>query len=115
MRQLAKAVHHRVVMHDHQGLVLTDAWDGLLDFFRQVELAALPVAWQILSAALDTAIVSNETGTADADDGRKLQVALVRGLDQVLQHLGEFADGIVPIQAVFVTMTPELHIVDASF
>src|ERR671924_414085 len=43
---LAQALHHRVIMHQHGGVIAADGRDGLAQGARQVETAARPVAGQ---------------------------------------------------------------------
>src|SRR3954471_17162627 len=68
-RHLGEALHDGVVVHDHHGLVSADLRHGPAQLHRQVEPAALPVAGQVLAAALDRALLADEPGAADADEG----------------------------------------------
>ena len=52
-RQLTQALHHRIVVHDHDGVMIPDARNGLAQQLRQVEALVLPVAGQVLAAAID--------------------------------------------------------------
>ncbi len=70
-RQLAEALHHRVVVDDDRCFMVVDVRDFLADAVGEVEAAALPVAGQVLSAGLDRAVLANDAWATDADDGRQ--------------------------------------------
>ena len=73
-RRLAQALHHGVVVQEDHGLVLADGRDRFVQAVRQVEAAALPVARQVLRAAIDGAVRLDDAGAADADERRELAV-----------------------------------------
>src|SRR5205807_7758749 len=75
-RGLAQALQHGVVVHHDRRLVAVDLRDRFDQALRQVELAALPVDWKILGAALDRAILEDDAGTADADERRQAELLL---------------------------------------
>src|SRR5262249_2872034 len=68
----AQSLHDRVIVHEHGGVVLADRRDLLDQECRQVEVLALPVARQVLGAALDGAVLVDLAGAADADEGCEL-------------------------------------------
>src|SRR6185437_9862203 len=86
---LGQSLHDAVVVHHDGGVVIADPWDGVDQAFRQVELAALPVAGQVLRAFLDRAVVLDHAGARNADERRKLESPCVGLVDQFLEHLDE--------------------------
>ena len=54
----------------HAGVVIADHGDGLDQAHGQIELAALPIARQVLRALLDRTILVDDAGTGDADERR---------------------------------------------
>src|SRR5713101_5019698 len=82
VRHFAQALHHRVVVQDNERVVAVDLGDALADELRQVEAAAFPIAGEVLPAALDRAVLADDAGAADADEGRQLQLLLLGAVDQ---------------------------------
>ena len=72
---------------------------------RQVELAALPVAGQVLRAFLDRTVALDDAGTGDADERRKLESLLVRFRNQVLEELDETLYRLLAARLI-IRMTP---------
>src|SRR5438105_15799104 len=64
----AQALHHGVVVHDHRRVFALDLRNGAKDPVRQVEVFALPVAGQILRAALDAAVGTDDARAGDAEE-----------------------------------------------
>src|SRR5215203_4757318 len=87
--RLAQALHHGVIVHDHHGLVIVYFGDGLAQTLRQIKAAALPVAGEVLPAAVDRPLLVNETRAADADEGREAQALLLGLDDKLLEHVRE--------------------------
>lgn len=52
-RNFAQALHHAVIVHQNRRVVIADSGDRLDQAGGQVELAALPIARQVLCALLD--------------------------------------------------------------
>src|SRR5687768_8355203 len=73
VRQLAETLNHRIVMHDHDGIVVGNLGDRLAQLRREIEALHFPVSRQVLPASLDGAIRADHAGTADADEGRELE------------------------------------------
>src|ERR671925_620708 len=93
------------------GLVRANALDLFEDTVRQVETVAFPIAWQVLRAGLDRAVVTDEPRASDADDGCKLKAILLGQHNMLLQHLNETPHGPVSVRLLIV-MAPELRGVD---
>src|SRR4051794_32944382 len=85
-RHFAKALHDAVIVHQHRGIVAADFGDRFYQAVRQIEFAALPIAWQILRAFFDGAVLVDHAGTGDADEGREFKPFRVGLRDQILQH-----------------------------
>src|SRR5712671_2925919 len=113
VRHFAQALHHRVVVQDDERVVAGDLGDALADELRQVEAAAFPVAGEVLPAALDRAVLADEAGAADADEGRQLQLLLLGAVDQILEHADQARDRIVALGLV-VAMPPQLRLRDTA-
>ena len=60
-------LHHAVIVHYDGRIVLSDLRDGLNEAGRQIEFAALPIAWQILSTLRYGAVRFDDTRTSDTD------------------------------------------------
>src|SRR6185436_3185892 len=73
---------------------------------RQVETAALPVARQVLGATRNRAVLVNDAGAADADQGCQSHLVLSTPIDQLLQHADELFDGVVTFY-VLLAMAPQ--------
>ncbi len=71
--QLAQSLDDGVVVHDDHSFLVANLGHVLADERRQLEVLGLPVAGQVLSAALDGAVLVNGAGAADADDGCERQ------------------------------------------
>src|SRR3979409_2321327 len=84
-RRLAQALNHRIVVQQDEGLVLADAGNSFVQRVRQIEAAALPIAGKILCAAIDGAVDFDDAGTANADEGCKLETFLVGAGGQLLR------------------------------
>src|SRR5215217_5537221 len=67
-RDLAQALHHRIVVHQHGGAVLADLRNTFNQAGGQVELATLPITGKVLRAAVDRAVRLNKAWAADADE-----------------------------------------------
>ena len=74
-RRLAQALHDRIVMQQDHGVMLPNRGDCLMQAQRQIEAAALPIARQVLGAAIDGAVRLDDAGTADADERRECRRA----------------------------------------
>ena len=66
----AQALNHRIVGHDDDGVVVENLRDGLEQGERKIEIPAFPFPRQIVGAAIDTAILLDDSRTADADERR---------------------------------------------
>src|SRR6185503_6647175 len=88
-RQLAQSLNDRIVVHDHDRLVLADGRKILADLRREVEATALPITRQVLSAALDGPVFPDLPRTRDADERRELEIVLVGPSDETLEHGGD--------------------------
>src|SRR3954464_11146031 len=88
--------------------MILDPGDGLADAARQIELIALPIAWKVLRAAFDRAVLLDLAGAADADERRQPQLFLLRPADQLFQHLHQTIHRVVALE-LFVGVTPQLR------
>src|SRR4051794_3575321 len=70
VRHLAQPLYHRIVVHQDGGAVIADLRNRLEQLSRQVELAAGPIARQVLRAAVDRAVALDDPWAADTDEGR---------------------------------------------
>src|SRR6185437_4745233 len=111
--QFAQPLHHRVVVHDDDGVVAADLGDAVADRLRQVEAAALPVAGQVLAAALDRAVLLDDAWAADADERRQLQLLLAGVSDEALEHADEALHRLISLGLV-VAVAPQLELDDAA-
>src|SRR5579863_769582 len=69
---LAQSLHHGIVMHDHNGFVISQARNGGTQFVRQIEARAFPIAGQILASRFYRTVRLYLSGAANADEGRQL-------------------------------------------
>ena len=99
-------------MQQDRGVVLPDGGDRLVQGERQVEPAALPIARQVLRAAIDGAVRLDDAGTADADERREPQSFLARARDQALEHVDQLLDRVLALELLLVAVTPELEFPD---
>src|SRR6476620_1550486 len=67
-----KSLHHAVIMHQHRRVVLADLRNPFHQTCGQIELAALPIARQVLRTLFDRAVLVDDAGTGDADEWREL-------------------------------------------
>src|SRR6478736_954444 len=98
-------------MHHDRRLVSADLGDHLADALDQVEPAALPVARQVLRAAVDRAVPFDQAGAADADEGSNAEARLAGLLDLGIEHLAEPLDCVVAI-GLLVGVAPEFGLPD---
>src|SRR3954465_11994130 len=114
-RHFAQALNHRIVVHEHSGAVLADFRDPLEQARRQIEFAALPVARQILRAAVDRSVRLDDAGTADTDERGKSETFLLGAADQFLQHLNELLDRLLARHLLLVGVAPKLELPYSGF
>ena len=69
--RLAEPLHHGIVMHHDGGIFVIDLRDGFVQRCRQMEVARLPVARQVLRAPLDRAVLVDDTRAANSDERRQ--------------------------------------------
>src|SRR6202035_404532 len=110
-RHLGQALRHAVIVHQNRGVVIANRWDRLDQACRQVELAALPVARQVLGALLDRSILVDHAGTGDPDEGCEFQAFGIGRGDQTLQHFHQPFHGALP-RGLVVGMSPKLRLPD---
>src|SRR5438034_10571051 len=108
----AQALHDGVVVHDDKGVVLLDFRDVFDQDARQIEILSLPVARQILAAAVDPAVGSDQAGAYDPDKGRQSQLFLLRQSDQALEHVDQCFHCIRAADFFLVGMPPSLALQD---
>jgi hypothetical protein len=70
-------------VHDESRVVLADLGDRFDETYGQIELAALPVAGQVLRALLDRAVALDDAWACDADERREPEALVFRLRDQV--------------------------------
>ena len=75
---LGESLHDAVVVHNDDRVVLADLGDRFDETCRQIELAALPIAQQILRALLDPPVALDDAWARDADERRELEFLLFR-------------------------------------
>jgi hypothetical protein len=68
-RHLAEALNDRIIMHDDGGFEFADGRYRLYQRGGQIETAAFPISWEVLSAAVNRPIRLNLARTADANEG----------------------------------------------
>ena len=68
---LAEPLHHGVIVHHDRSVFFADLGDGLVHSGGQLEIARLPVARQVLRAALDRAVLVDDTRAANSDERRQ--------------------------------------------
>ena len=85
--------------------MLADLGDCFDETCRQIELAALPVAWQVLRALFDRAVALDDAWACDANERCELESLVFRLRDQIFEHLDEALDGVLAGRLV-VGMTP---------
>src|SRR3977135_1930322 len=71
-RHFAQALRHAVIVHKHRGVGIADLRNRFDQARGQIELAALPVARQVLRALLDRAVLVDHARTGDPDERREL-------------------------------------------
>src|SRR5690242_2436184 len=64
-RHLAQSLQHGIIVDDDQGRLAIDAGQRLGQLAREIEIIALPIAGEILTARLDRAVAVDDAGAAD--------------------------------------------------
>jgi len=77
---------HRVVMHDHERLVVADIRDRFPQQIRQVEAFHFPVTRQILTTAVNRAVRADDAGQPMPMNGASFSSSF-RALDEIHEHL----------------------------
>src|SRR5262245_44977626 len=101
VRQLAQALHDRIVVHHDQRFVLGDLGDAFAQARWQVEATAFPITRQVLGAACNRAILVDHAGATDADQRSQGNLVLPAPIDQLLEHADQLLYGIIAFDVLF--------------
>src|SRR5438552_16182678 len=104
-RDLGESLHDAIIVHDDDRVVVADLGDRFDETCRQIELAALPIARQVLRALFDRAVTLDDSWARDADERRELESLVFRLGDHISEHLDEALDGVLTGWLV-IGMTP---------
>src|ERR687897_2731 len=91
--------------------MLADGRNRLHQQSWEIEAAALPIARQILCAAIDRAVSLDHARAADANKGSEVVALLVGAGDQLFQHVDQTFNGFVTLE-LLVAVTPKLEFPD---
>src|SRR5260370_21691294 len=86
LRDLAQALDHRVVVHDHDRLMTFEARQPPGELGRELEVLAFPVARQILAALHYDATLVPQARTADTEERCELDLLPGGKPDQLDRH-----------------------------
>src|SRR5579872_863747 len=113
-RDLGQSLHYAVVMHHESRVVSADPRNSFCQGCRQIEVATLPVARQVLRPLFDRAVALDDPRTRDADEGSEPETFLTRLGDQIVQHLDQALHCLVTARLV-VGVMPKIRLPDARF
>ena len=78
----------------------------------QIELAALPISWQVLGAAIDRSVLLDDPRASDTDEGGQLDSFLLCSRNKTLEHIGQRVDSVLPLDVLFIPMAPKREFPD---
>jgi hypothetical protein len=93
-RDLRESLHDAIIVHDDHRIVVADLGDCFDETRGQIELAALPIAGQVLRTLFDLAVTLDDTWARDADERRELESLVLRLCDELFEHLDEALHGV---------------------
>src|SRR5258707_6737316 len=86
VRDLAQALDHRVVVHDHDRLMAFETRQPPGKLGREIEILTFPVARQVLATVHDDPTLVDQARTADTEERRELDLLLDGKPDQLDGH-----------------------------